>query len=39
MVATAYDNVRVAIGLINIADDLRKCAAKTSCPRKLTLRE
>jgi hypothetical protein len=34
-----YDNVRVAIGLINMADDRRTYAAKTGCLRKLTLRE
>ena len=37
--AMEYDTVRVAIGLANMADDLRKHAAKTYCPRKLTLRE
>jgi hypothetical protein len=33
-----YDNGRVAIGLANMADDLRKHATKTYRPRKLTLR-
>jgi 2-(acetamidomethylene)succinate hydrolase len=31
-VAMKYDNVRVAIGLAHMADDLRKYAAKTTCP-------
>jgi 2-(acetamidomethylene)succinate hydrolase len=31
-VAFKYDNVRVAIGLAHMADDLRKYAAKTTCP-------
>ena len=31
-VAVKYDNVRVAIGLAHMADDLRKYAAKTTCP-------
>jgi 2-(acetamidomethylene)succinate hydrolase len=31
-VAFKYDKVRVAIGLAHMADDLRKYAAKTTCP-------
>jgi 2-(acetamidomethylene)succinate hydrolase len=31
-VAVKYDNVRVAIGLAHMADDLRKYAARTTCP-------
>jgi 2-(acetamidomethylene)succinate hydrolase len=31
-VAVKYDSVRVAIGLAHMADDLRKYAAKASCP-------
>lgn len=31
-VAMKYDNVRVAIGLAHMADDLRKYAAQTDCP-------
>ncbi len=31
-VAVKYDNVRVAVGLAHMADDLRKYAAKTTCP-------
>jgi pimeloyl-ACP methyl ester carboxylesterase len=31
-VAMKYDNVRVAIGLAHMADDLRKYAARTRCP-------
>jgi 2-(acetamidomethylene)succinate hydrolase len=31
-VAFKYDKVRVAMGLAHMADDLRKYAAKTSCP-------
>ena len=31
-VAVKYDNVRVAMGLAHMADDLRKYAAKTTCP-------
>ena len=31
-VAYKYDKVRVAIGLAHMADDLRKYAAKTTCP-------
>jgi 2-(acetamidomethylene)succinate hydrolase len=31
-VAVKYDNVRVAIGLAHMADDLRKYASKTTCP-------
>jgi pimeloyl-ACP methyl ester carboxylesterase len=30
--AVKYDKVRVAIGLAHMADDLRKYAARTSCP-------
>ena len=30
--AFKYDKVRVAIGLAHMADDLRKYAAKTTCP-------
>lgn len=30
--AVRYDNVRVAIGLAHMADDLRKYAAKATCP-------
>lgn len=30
--AVKYDNVRVAIGLAHMADDLRKYAAKATCP-------
>ena len=31
-VAVKYDNVRVAMGLAHMADDLRKYAAKAACP-------
>jgi 2-(acetamidomethylene)succinate hydrolase len=31
-VAVKYDNVRVAVGLAHMADDLRKYAAKAVCP-------
>ena len=31
-VAVKYDNVRVAIGLAHMADDLRKYAARATCP-------
>jgi pimeloyl-ACP methyl ester carboxylesterase len=31
-VAVKYDNVRVAVGLAHMADDLRKYAAKATCP-------
>ena len=31
-VAVKYDTVRVALGLAHMADDLRKYAAKTTCP-------
>jgi pimeloyl-ACP methyl ester carboxylesterase len=31
-VAFKYDKVRVAIGLAHMADDLRKYAARTTCP-------
>lgn len=31
-VAFKYDSVRVALGLAHMADDLRKYAAKTTCP-------
>jgi 2-(acetamidomethylene)succinate hydrolase len=31
-VAVKYDNVRVAVGLAHMADDLRKYAATTPCP-------
>jgi pimeloyl-ACP methyl ester carboxylesterase len=31
-VAVKYDKVRVALGLAHMADDLRKYAAKTTCP-------
>lgn len=31
-VSVKYDNVRVALGLAHMADDLRKYAAKTTCP-------
>ena len=31
-VAVKYDKVRVAIGLAHMADDLRKYAARASCP-------
>ena len=31
-VAVKYDNVRVAVGLAHMADDLRKYAAKAICP-------
>lgn len=31
-VTVKYDNVRVAMGLAHMADDLRKYAAKTRCP-------
>ena len=31
-VAVKYDNVRVAVGLAHMADDLRKYAAQTTCP-------
>src|SRR5262249_1768430 len=31
-VAVKYDNVRVAMGLAHMADDLRKYAAKATCP-------
>ena len=30
--AVKYDKVRVAIGLAHMADDLRKYAARASCP-------
>ena len=31
-VAARYDNVRVALGLAHMADDLKKYAARTACP-------
>jgi pimeloyl-ACP methyl ester carboxylesterase len=31
-VAVKYDNVRVAVGLAHMADDLRKYAANATCP-------
>jgi hypothetical protein len=31
-VAVKYDNVRVAMGLAHMADDLRKYAAQATCP-------